>query len=75
MAKLVRIENLSSPSSETYVIERLQRWRDALGSPIGVARDNPDNDLWYLLLDAETTIDGLRRYARNLERSLAEKAQ
>lgn len=56
-----------SDQSEVEVIARLRRWRAVLGNPMERGRANPDNDMFYLLLDAEEAIAGLRQYARHLE--------
>ena len=60
-----------SEAAETSVVARLERWRETLGTPIGAGRANPDNDLIYLMMDAVEVINGLRRYARSLERAQA----
>jgi hypothetical protein len=65
------MERPSSQHAETAVLERLQRWRKAFGEPLMPGRDNPDNDMWYLLLDAENVITGLRDYAKHLEDAIA----
>lgn len=56
-----------SPQSNVGVVARLRRWREVLGKPMGPGRANPDNDLYFLLLDAEETIGELERYAHHLE--------
>ncbi len=57
--------------SEASVLSRLRAWRELFGEPMGNGRNNPDNDMWFLLLDAQECIEELRRYARTLERSNA----
>lgn len=70
MSKLVQItrETERSEQSEIRVLERLRHWRAVFGLPLVGGRANPDNDMIYLLLDAEEAIKGLRLYAQKLER-------
>lgn len=68
-------KKMANPKSEASVLARLQAWRELFGEPMGHGRNNPDNDMWFLLLDAQECIEGLRRYAKSLERSLASKAE
>lgn len=65
---------MSNVKSEASVLARLKAWRELFGAPFDGGRNNPDNDIWFLMLDAEETIEGLQRYARSLERSLSDRA-
>lgn len=60
--------------SEASVLQRIRAWRELFGEPFANGRNNPDNDIWFLLLDAEETITGLQRYAGSLEGSMAARA-
>lgn len=55
-------------TSEMAVLERLAAWKKTLGVPMSGGRANPDNDMWFMLNDAEEVINGLRSYARKLEK-------
>lgn len=61
--------------SEASVLSRIKAWRTLFGEPFPNGRNNPDNDMWFLMLDAEECIEGLQRYARSLEKSLAGQAK
>lgn len=60
--------------SEASVLSRLHAWRKLFGEPMGNGRNNPDNDMWFLFLDAEECIAELQRYARSLENAVANQA-
>ena len=47
--------------AEVTVLQRLKAWRALFGEPFPNGRSNPDNDIWFMLLDAEECIEGLRR--------------
>lgn len=64
-----------TPQAETLVIDRLERWMKVLGSPMYGGRSNPDNDMYFMLLDAKDCIEGLRLYARKTERALKRKTE
>lgn len=65
---------MADVKSEASVLSRLKAWRELFGKPFYNGRNNPDNDIWFLMLDAEETIEELQRYARTLERSIAGRA-
>lgn len=52
------------------IVDRLEKWQAVLGRPMAPGRANPDNDLFYLLLDAREHIQEVERYARHLEKAL-----
>jgi hypothetical protein len=66
VSRIVKLRE-PDPQSEAGILERLDRWRETLGEPMGNGRNNPDNDMFYLLADAALCIRGLRQYARRLE--------
>lgn len=61
---------MSNVKSEASVLSRIKAWRELFGQPFANGRNNPDNDIWFLLLDAEECIKGLQGYAKSLQKSL-----
>lgn len=59
--------------SEASVLSRIKNWLELFGEPFEDGRNNPDNDIYFLLLDAKEIFEGLQRYAKSLEKSLASR--
>lgn len=74
VVNLQRRRKAASEQAEIELLRRLDDWQKHFGKPVAPGRANPDNDLFYVLADAEEAIRGLRWYARRLEEALAARA-
>lgn len=63
------------PQSEAGILARLERWQSTFSHILPGGRENPHNDMAYLMRDAIECIKGLRQYVRHLEADFTKESR